>query len=568
MLTTYEMVIQDTAAFRGVQWEAMVLDEGHRLKAGPHSRGFEALEQLDVRHRVLLTGTPLQNNLEELFHLLHFLRRDLFPSFEAFQQRVSGAGTDSATQVANLKSAVAPHMFRRVKKDVLDNIPPRRELHVPVELSPLQCEYYRAMLTKNYTLLAGNAAKAARGTRLHNMVVQLRKVANHPYLIEGTEPHQGVPEKLEALRVAASGKLQLLDQLLVKLRERGHRVLIFSQMRKMLDVLEDYTRSKFGQESYERVDGAVLAAARQGAILRFNAKDSPRWIFLLSTRACGLGINLATADTVVIFDSDWNPHADVQAMSRAHRIGQTKAVAVFRLITRGTVEERILTLAKRKMALDHVFRGNAKSSGESTKLLQDILKWGAQELFEAGEGALQEEKPIKPIVSIEDQGRSWLRRGGLRREPRPTAFFCVKVTETAHLLLAGDTDGPESKAAAEVAAGGRVKPGTTADLMAKYGACLENGAGQRGADGGAEGATAGGGRKRLVYDEAAVLQLLDQGRAAGLEDAAVPEGDGDEGGLGSLKPQAWTFDDEGARHHHPPPCAAASPVCLLQAGEE
>ena len=310
VLTTYEMVIGDLPLFRSMAWEALVLDEGHRLKGGPTSRGFDALAQLDVAHRVLLTGTPVQNNLEELFNLLHFLRPDLFPSFAAFTAEVTSraAGGDGG-KMAALIAVAQPHMLRRVKRDVLAKLPPRREVHVPVELSPLQTEWYRAMLTRNYELLAGTGsgagAAAARATKLHNMVMQLRKVANHPYLIDGTEPGEGLTDAAATarLRVAASGKLALLDAMLTQLRARGHRVLVFSQMVRMLDVLEDFCRDRFGQEAFERVDGGVLAGARQAAIARFNEPDSSRFIFLLSTRACGLGINLASADTVVIFDS-------------------------------------------------------------------------------------------------------------------------------------------------------------------------------------------------------------------------------------------------------------------------
>ncbi len=310
VLTTYEMVIGDLPLFRSVAWESLVLDEGHRLKGGPASRGFDSLAQLDVAHRVLLTGTPVQNNLEELFNLLHFLRPDLFPSFAAFTAEVNARAGGEGGKMAALIALAQPHMLRRVKKDVLAKLPPRREVHVPVELSPLQTEWYRAMLTRNYELLAGTGAGAAgavaaRATKLHNMVMQLRKVANHPYLIDGTEPAEGAADAAATamLRVAASGKLALLDAMLTQLRQRGHRVLVFSQMVRMLDVLEDFCRDRFGTDAYERVDGGVLAGARQAAIARFNEPDSSRFVFLLSTRACGLGINLASADTVVIFDS-------------------------------------------------------------------------------------------------------------------------------------------------------------------------------------------------------------------------------------------------------------------------
>ncbi|GLT54428.1 hypothetical protein SLA2020_276270 [Shorea laevis] len=209
-----------------------------------------------------------------------------------------------------------------------------------------------------------------------NIVMQLRKVCNHPYLIPGTEPDSGSVEFLHEMRIKASAKLTLLHSMLKILYKEGHRVLLFSQMTKLLDILEDYLTIEFGPKTYERVDGSVAVADRQAAIARFN-QDKSRFVFLLSTRSCGLGINLATADTVIIYDSDFNPHADIQAMNRAHRIGQSKRLLVYRLVVRASVEERILQLAKKKLMLDQLF---VNKSG-SQKEVEDILKWGTEELF-------------------------------------------------------------------------------------------------------------------------------------------------------------------------------------------
>ncbi|KAI8547605.1 hypothetical protein RHMOL_Rhmol07G0208400 [Rhododendron molle] len=167
--------------------------------------------------------------------------------------------------------------------------------------------------------------------------------------------------------------------MMMKLREQGHRVLIYSQFQHMLDLLEDYCGYKKWQ--YERIDGKVGGAERQIRIDRFNAKNSSRFCFLLSTRAGGLGINLATADTVIIYDSDWNPHADLQAMARAHRLGQANKVMIYRLITRGTIEERMMELTKKKMVLEHLVVGKLKAQNINQEELDGIIRYGSKELF-------------------------------------------------------------------------------------------------------------------------------------------------------------------------------------------
>lgn len=372
LLTTYEMVLVDSTYLRGIPWEVLVVDEGHRLK-NSSSKLFSMLNTFSFQHRVLLTGTPLQNNIGEMYNLLNFLQPSSFPSLSSFEEKFNDLTT--AEKVEELKKLVAPHMLRRLKKDAMQNIPPKTERMVPVELSSIQAEYYRAMLTKNYQLLR-NIGKGIAQQSMLNIVMQLRKVCNHPYLIPGTEPESGSVEFLHEMRIKASGKLTLLHSMLKSLHKEGHRVLIFSQMTKLLDILEDYLAIEFGQKTYERVDGSVAVADRQAAIARFN-QDKSRFVFLLSTRSCGLGINLATADTVIIYDSDFNPHADIQAMNRAHRIGQSKRLLVYRLVVRASVEERILQLAKRKLMLDQLF---VNKSG-SQKEVEDILRWGTEELF-------------------------------------------------------------------------------------------------------------------------------------------------------------------------------------------
>ncbi|KAK1326425.1 CHD3-type chromatin-remodeling factor PICKLE [Acorus calamus] len=372
LLTTYEMILADSPHLRGVPWEVLIVDEGHRLK-NSSSKLFTLLNTFSFQHRVLLTGTPLQNNIGEMYNLLNFLQPVSFPSLEAFEDKFNDLTTTE--KVDELKKLVAPHMLRRLKKDAMQNIPPKTERIVPVELSSIQAEYYRAMLTKNYQILR-NIGKGVAQQSMLNIVMQLRKVCNHPYLITGTEPDSGSVEFLHEMRIKASAKLTLLHSMLKILKREGHRVLIFSQMTKLLDILEDYLNVEFGPKTFERVDGSVSVTDRQAAIARFN-QDKTRFVFLLSTRSCGLGINLATADTVIIYDSDFNPHADIQAMNRAHRIGQSNRLLVYRLVVRASVEERILQLAKKKLMLDQLF---VNKSG-SQKEVEDILRWGTEELF-------------------------------------------------------------------------------------------------------------------------------------------------------------------------------------------
>ncbi|XP_050367230.1 protein CHROMATIN REMODELING 4 isoform X2 [Argentina anserina] len=392
LLTTYEMVLADSTHLRGVPWEVLIVDEGHRLK-NSGSRLFSLLNSFSFQHRVLLTGTPLQNNLGEMYNLLNFLQPASFPSLSTFEERFNDLTTSE--KVEELKKLVAPHMLRRLKKDAMQNIPPKTERMVPVELSSIQAEYYRAMLTKNYQILR-NIGKGVAQQSMLNIVMQLRKVCNHPYLIPGTEPDCGSLEFLHDMRIKASAKLTLLHSMLKILHKEGHRVLIFSQMTKLLDILEDYLAIEFGPKTYERVDGSVAVADRQSAIARFN-QDRSRFVFLLSTRSCGLGINLATADTVIIYDSDFNPHADIQAMNRAHRIGQSNRLLVYRLVVRASVEERILQLAKKKLMLDQLF----VNKSESQKEVEDILKWGTEELFNDSPG--MDEKDTGENNSNNDQ---------------------------------------------------------------------------------------------------------------------------------------------------------------------
>ncbi|CAA0841965.1 CHD3-type chromatin-remodeling factor PICKLE [Striga hermonthica] len=385
LLTSYEMINMDSSSLKPIKWECMIVDEGHRLK-NKDSKLFSSLKQYFSRHRVLLTGTPLQNNLDELFMLMHFLDAGKFGSLEDFQEEFKDINQEE--QILRLHKILAPHLLRRVKKDVMKELPPKKELILRVELSSLQKEYYKAILTRNYQILT---SKGGAQVSLINVVMELRKLCCHPFMLEGVEPED--PNEFNKQFIEASGKLQLLDKMMVKLKEQGHRVLLYSQFQHMLDILEDYCDYRKWQ--YERIDGKVSGAERQIRIDRFNAKNSSRFCFLLSTRAGGIGINLATADTVIIYDSDWNPHADLQAMARAHRLGQTNKVMIYRLITRGTIEERMMQMTKKKMVLEHLVVGKLKTQNINQEELDDIIRYGSQELFADDNNELVKSRQIQ-----------------------------------------------------------------------------------------------------------------------------------------------------------------------------
>ncbi|XP_037973931.2 chromodomain-helicase-DNA-binding protein Mi-2 homolog isoform X1 [Plutella xylostella] len=385
LLTSYELVSIDATCLGSIDWAVLVVDEAHRLKSN-QSKFFRLLAGYHINYKLLLTGTPLQNNLEELFHLLNFLNKDKFNDLAAFQNEFADVSKEE--QVKRLHEMLGPHMLRRLKADVLKNMPTKSEFIVRVELSPMQKKYYKYILTRNYEAL--NPKGGGQTVSLLNVMMDLKKCCNHPYLfpVAAEEAPLGPHGNYDTQAlIKAAGKLVLLSKMLKLLKEQGHRVLIFSQMTKMLDILEDFLEGE--GYKYERIDGGITGTTRQEAIDRFNAPGAQQFVFLLSTRAGGLGINLATADTVIIYDSDWNPHNDIQAFSRAHRIGQANKVMIYRFVTRNSVEERVTQVAKRKMMLTHlvVRPGMGGKGANFTKQeLDDILRFGTEELFKEDEG--------------------------------------------------------------------------------------------------------------------------------------------------------------------------------------
>jgi SWI/SNF-related matrix-associated actin-dependent regulator of chromatin subfamily A member 5 len=382
--TTYEMIIKEKNLLKRFRWRYIIIDEAHRMK-NENSVLATVLRSFSCNNRLLITGTPLQNNLHELWALLNFLLPEVFADSSKFDEWFAAAGDGTSAPegkqkevVAQLHKVLRPFLLRRLKADVEKGLPPKKETILKVGLSDMQAKFYSQLQHQNLdTLLSGVGDRG----RLMNLVMQLRKCCNHPYLFQGAEP--GPPYVTGEHLVDNAGKMILLDRLLPRLRSRDSRVLIFSQMTRMLDILEDYMHYRGYQ--YCRIDGNTQGDDREAAIEAFNAPDSTKFCFLLSTRAGGLGINLATADTVVLYDSDWNPQMDLQAMDRAHRIGQKKEVQVFRFMTDNSVEVKVIEKAYKKLALDALVIQSgrlqeAKAAVGKDELLQ-MARYGAEKMF-------------------------------------------------------------------------------------------------------------------------------------------------------------------------------------------
>ncbi|KAG1675838.1 Lymphoid-specific helicase [Nymphon striatum] len=453
VITSYELAMRDRPQLQKHSWRFLIIDEGQRIK-NYNCRLVRELKKYDSANRLLLTGTPLQNNLSELWSLLNFLLPEIFDDLAVFQswfdvkmlcddrndQKIIAQEKEKQI-IFKLHQILTPFLLRRVKSDVELNIPPKREMLVYAPLSSKQEIYYRAAVNKTIESLVYepkeeeavvfnekgrperrcsknidykemleslddtddenqcfdsiinqnihdenlcfdsiiNPSKTSVSSSqdldqvpklsvvtlsIRNLMVLLRKVCNHPYLIDYPLDPSTMQYLVNDNLINCSGKLHILDMMLKRLKTLGHKVLIFSQMTKLLDILEDFCN--FKEYSFCRLDGTLKIQERKEQIQAFNT-DPDVFIFLLSTRAGGLGINLTAADTVIIYDSDWNPQCDLQAQDRCHRIGQHRPVVVYRLVTAGTIDEEIVQRAasKRKLEKMIIHKGKFKSGRAS-----------------------------------------------------------------------------------------------------------------------------------------------------------------------------------------------------------
>uniref|UniRef100_A0A673XTB6 SWI/SNF related BAF chromatin remodeling complex subunit ATPase 2 n=1 Tax=Salmo trutta TaxID=8032 RepID=A0A673XTB6_SALTR len=399
LLTTYEYIIKDKQILAKIRWKYMIVDEGHRMK-NHHCKLTQVLNTHYVApRRLLLTGTPLQNKLPELWALLNFLLPTIFKSCNTFEQwfnapfamtgeRVDLNEEETILIIRRLHKVLRPFLLRRLKKEVESQLPEKVEYVIKCDMSAIQRVLYRHMQGRGILLTDGSEKDKKVGSRdpgkggaktLMNTIMQLKKICNHPYMFPHIEESFAEHLDIKILNILyrASGKFELLDRILPKLHVTNHRVLLFCQMTSLMTIMEDYFA--YRNFLYLRLDGTTKSEDRATLLKKFNEKGSQYFVFLLSTRAGGLGLNLQAADTVVIFDSDWNPHQDLQAQDRAHRIGQKNEVRVLRLCTVNSVEEKILAAAKYKLNVDQkVIQAGMfdqkSSSHERRAFLQAILE--------------------------------------------------------------------------------------------------------------------------------------------------------------------------------------------------
>nr|XP_046257522.1 lymphoid-specific helicase isoform X2 [Scatophagus argus] len=480
VVTSFEISMIDRKFLQRFQWKYLIVDEGHRIK-NLNCRLVRELKILPTDNKLLLTGTPLQNNLAELWSLLNFLLPEVFDDLKSFE---SWFDIDSLGEAENVVAAereqnilsmlhqiLTPFLLRRLKSDVTLEVPPKKEIVVYAPLTAKQEVFYTAVVNKTIAKMLGqekteapvvltSSGRPKRRSRkvvnyketdgdtpydlekyletvrkefeqqssplvldvqsplnaqinlkLQNILMLLKRCCNHPYLVEYPLDPATQDFKIDEELVQSSGKFLILDRLLPALKKRGHKVLIFSQMTSILDLLMDYCYLRGFQ--YSRLDGSMSYADREENMTKFS-KDPEVFLFLLSTRAGGLGINLTAADTAIIFDSDWNPQADLQAQDRCHRIGQTKPVVVYRLVTANTIDQKILERASAKRKLEQMvihknkFKGGkaelnqSKSCIDLDELMELLKARGAEKEMKASRGKVISDKDLEVLLDRSD----------------------------------------------------------------------------------------------------------------------------------------------------------------------
>lgn len=417
LLTTYEYIIKDRPILSKIKWFHMIIDEGHRMKNANSKLSATISQYYTTRFRLILTGTPLQNNLAELWAMLNFVLPNIFKSVKTFdewfntpfantggQDKMELTEEEQILVIRRLHKVLRPFLLRRLKKDVEKDLPDKTEKVVKCKFSALQAKLYKQMVTHNKLVVSDGKGGKSNARGLSNMIMQLRKLCNHPFVFDEVENVMNPMSISNDLLWRTAGKFELLDRILPKYQATGHRVLMFFQMTAIMDIMEDYLR--YRKFEYLRLDGTTKSDERSDLLKEFNHPDSKYFMFLLSTRAGGLGLNLQTADTVIIYDSDWNPHQDLQAQDRAHRIGQKNEVRILRLISSNSVEEKILERARFKLDMDgKVIQAgrfdNKSSETDRDAMLRTLLE--SADMAESGEQDDMEDEELNMMLARSDE---------------------------------------------------------------------------------------------------------------------------------------------------------------------
>jgi len=436
VLTTYEYIIKDRPVLSKIKWIHIIIDEGHRLKNAQSKLTTVLTQHYQCRYRLILTGTPLQNNLPELWALLNFLLPKIFNSVKSFdewfnspfatqvgEEKIQLNEEEQLLIIRRLHKVLRPFLLRRLKKDVEHELPDKVEMVIKCRMSALQRRLYEKMRQKGI-LFTSDGKHGIKG--LNNTVMQLRKICNHPFVFEEVENSINPSGLTNELIYRTSGKFELLDRILPKFIRTKHRVLIFFQMTAIMNIMEDFLM--YRGYRHLRLDGSTKSEERSDLLKKFNAENSPYMIFLLSTRAGGLGLNLQTADTVIIFDSDWNPHQDLQAQDRAHRIGQTKEVRILRLITADSIEEKILARAQYKLDIDGKVIQAGKFDNKSTAqereaLLRQLIESSLGEANDVQNEENMTDDDLNDIIHRNDEEMEIFRRMDQERIQRETEIW-------------------------------------------------------------------------------------------------------------------------------------------------
>tara|TARA_B100000609_G_C17217939_1_gene437893 strand:- start:2717 stop:4045 length:1329 start_codon:yes stop_codon:yes gene_type:complete len=360
LLCSYALLHIERPSLQEIEWSCVVLDEAQAIK-NPQSKRARAAAALKGQHKVAMTGTPIENNLDELWSLFHFLNPGLLGTQRHFKEHFSKRieQYDDTLTRQSLRRLLKPFILRRRKEDVLDDLPEKTEINELIEQSKEEAHIYEALRRRAQERISNNDSPTAqRRFLILSELTKLRQASCHPKLV--------LPEsKVE------SSKLQRFTELATELREGGHKALVFSQFVKHLKILQE-TLDRLGY-SYVYLDGSTPQTQRQTCIERFQSGEVD--FFLISLRAGGVGLNLTQANYVIHMDPWWNPAVESQASDRAHRIGQTQPVTIIRLITKDSVEEKILALHQQKRALaDALLEGSEQAGTLSIEQLMELFE--------------------------------------------------------------------------------------------------------------------------------------------------------------------------------------------------